>query len=344
MFKRLLLGAILFLFPVAAQAQEFTCSFESDPGSTQNFCFDGKSTPVIPSGRTITWLPTGGWNGTGGAQITIAACSSDCSTSTNQGNIGWDVNVGGSQPSLGASKFVRFRIKLLSKMGPIGASKFILFGSDDYRSIPKLGLPFDQNGVCQPSNEGNDHYGVFDADTDPTDAFIRATDYGLGGSFTSLASGSGTTIQSNYAMWAPGVSVSVNCAAFIILPYTGVGGVADIKPQNNAAISQSGWVHIQYETISGAQDSAGFKVWANNNTYASPTTQHLNMTNSGGEIQTTGWNGVYAIGGYWGMGSSNDVSFVIDDVEISDTFDSSYYEAAGAGANTVIRLRSILEN
>jgi hypothetical protein len=327
---------------VTLSAQEFRCTFESDPGGGQNFCFAGKVTPTIPSGRTITWERTSGWKGTGAAKITVHGCTtaSGCSTALNQGNVGWFTNpIGGTYP-LGSRKFIRYRLKLASKMGNIGAAKFNLFGSDDYRTIPKLGLPFNTNAGCHPSSEGNDYYGVFLPDTDPANAYLRAEDFGLGldtvptRGFSELATGSGTTLQSNYAMWSPGIGISFNCAPFILLPYVGPGGVADIKPQNNAAPSQDGWVHIQVEVISGAQGQAGFKVWANNNNYNSPTTQALNMNQPGAAMLTTAWEGSYHIGGYWGMASSNPVAFLIDDVEISNTFSTTFYELAGSSPST----------
>jgi hypothetical protein len=132
-------------------------------------------------------------------------------------------------------------------------------------------------------------------------------------------------------MLTPGVNIGFNCAPFVIL--ANVPTVSDIKPQENAAISQSGWVHYQLGITSGTCGNADLRVWVNNNTFGSPTVQALNMNVSGSEsacaIPVTGWESSYAIGGYWGQGSTTATAIIFDDVEISNTFDSSFYEVAG---------------
>lgn len=330
------------LLPVLASAQEFEAQFENpDENGTGIYNFDGKPTPALPSGVTFTHLATGGRGGTGGVQITLTHCSAGptCNRSDNQGNASFRKDTLGGTYTTGVSKrYVRWSQRMLSDVEEYG-SKFMIMaqnGPSNERVIFQHDAPFDTNSGCHPSGEGNDFYGgVILADpSEPPNIYLRATDFGFGSSWITQAGG--TLNPTPYSTLVPHVNIGFNCAPFVLLPST---SVANIKPQETADITVNHWVDYQVEIISGTCGNAGFKVWANNDTYASPTTQALNMNTAGSEgtcaIVTDNWNGSIDIGGFVGLGpGASDIVYTLDRFEVSNSFDSSFHaDGEGGGSN-----------
>ena len=110
-------------------------------------------------------------------------------------------------------------------------------------------------------------------------------------------------------------------------------GPAFIPPAGDALAPADGWHHIQYAARSGDATTSRLRIWHNNNTEGSPTRQLLGVD---GGLGNEGWGGgaFFIIGASWGNSHPEDISFLIDDFELGDTFDSTWYPGevvSGAG-------------
>lgn len=312
-----LLTLALVLYAAPALAQEFKCAFE-EPGSGQNYCFAGKATPVIPSGRTITHLPTGGWNGTGGAQITVDGCKSGCNTSTNQGNIGWFTPPLGGTYKLGTPRYIRWRMKVLTQFPAPSSGKFILMGRDDERFMA-LWQGVESTAGCTPSGQWGSYWdSVKPVTPQPSGVWTESGHWRL----SKFPTGA-----SDYSFVVPHINIGWSCAAAALVARN---TAPPIKPNHRGAVSDQGWTSHQIEVTPGACGAADIRYWVNNNTYEQPDSQALNMTLPNCAMGVDDWAGSVHFGGYWGVASpTSSLVFVVDDFEISNTFDPKFFKVQG---------------
>jgi hypothetical protein len=314
--------------PLSAQASVWFRADFSQNGGLYNFAnrFAQSATTWLTDHR-----PTGGWNGSGGAHVVVKGCNAStgrpCNTSENQFNIGWQTPALTSRT--GNDEFIRFRIKFdpgtVFTPDQFGA-KFILHGSrGSDRWIIHLYPPYDNNG-CTIGFESYNYFGWFpppyvyvgenqqprlDA-TIPTSRhqWYRNSQWGL----PAFSRGAGP-----FGGFNPNVNITWSCAPAVLVHGP---DVAAVKPQNNGAAPAGGWYHLQFQAIPGPAGASGMRSWANNNSQGAPSSERLNMPEA---LFTGALNQGVFVGGYWGIGQSQDIGFTIDDFEIGPVFDPNWY-------------------
>jgi len=328
MLKRISLAAIVALwcaFLVSSSDAQVTTWFRANfdvLGSANLYNFGNRYAQDAAHPWVATHLPTGGWNGTGGAHVTVKGCTAatgrPCNTSENQFNIGWQTPPIGTplgRPfQIGDSAFLRFRIKFdpdfVYAIGASGA-KFILWGqtrtTPNSRWIVHL-FPPTANPGCTLGFPAYGDGGM--GWTPPASIWYQAASWGLP-SFVA---------NSPFAGFTSHVNVGWSCNPAVLVH--GSDRTPALKPQANGAAPVDGWYHLQFQATSGADGTADFRTWANNNNQATPSAEHLNMVEG---LGVTGWSGVIEVGGYWGVGQSQDVGYTIDDFEAGGTFDPNWY-------------------
>jgi hypothetical protein len=260
-------------------------------------------------------LPTGGWNQTGGAHVTIHGCGTNCSSSTNQFNAGWQTGslstLGKPTSAIGDSVWFRWRIRFDDETRwrtttPATSAKFLLFGSTgaepNSRVILHLFNPY-QNGGCSLGFD----YGYNDPPYEPDVEWITPADFGL----------SASQWTGDYGSFSPHVNISWACAAGVAVTHADMP--SPVAPQHVGAAPVNGWYHLQFYVKSGDGD-AEFRVYANNDDEANPSSRRTGI-----DLHTTGWDGQVDFGGYWGVGGSENISFIVDDFQVGDSFDPNWY-------------------
>jgi hypothetical protein len=313
MLKRISLVAIVALwcaFTVSSTDAQVSTWFRADFNGTGGLYNFANRFAQSATTWTTDHRATGGWNGSGGAHVVVKGCNAStgrpCNTSENQFNIGWQTP---AIPWTGTTGFYRFRIKFdpntVFTPGAFGA-KFTLHGSSgSNRWIDHLMPPYANNG-CTIGFESYSFMGW----TPPASQWHQASHWGL----PAFSRGAGP-----YAGFNPNVNIGWSCAPAALVHGSDVPAV---KPQNNGAAPVDGWYHRQVQVITGAAGQAGFRTWMNNNNQSAPSSERVNLPEA---LSASALNqGVY-VGGYWGIGQSQDIGFVIDDFEVGPTFDPTWY-------------------
>jgi hypothetical protein len=258
----------------------------------------------------------GGWGGSGGAHVRIAPCAG-CDTSTNQFNIGWATSdllaLGKPTSAVGDHVYVRFRIRFDDDArwtvdSPFKHSaKFVLFGQTgsepNSRVILHLFNPYEHGG-CSP---GFAYY-----DPRPRTEWVDPEDWGLG----PIGWGD-PSLAGHYAAFTAHVNISWDCAPGVLVTHG--ANPSPLPPQHAGAPPADGFYHLQFLLKSGDSD-AEFRIWANNNDESNPSSRR-----AGFSLHTEGWDGGLIVGGYWAVGSGEPMGFVLDDVEIGDSFAPAWF-------------------
>jgi hypothetical protein len=89
------------------------------------------------------------------------------------------------------------------------------------------------------------------------------------------------------------------------------------------------WEHVQYAFRFGGPGTASVKLWLNNNNYGAPTHQDVNWSTTW-NVSRSQMNAGMDLGGYLSDQVENDVTWDLMDVEIANSFDSSWYPGGGS--------------
>lgn len=288
----------------------------------QNMYGFGNRYPQSDTTWTTEHLPTGGWNGSAGAHVQIAGCGDGCNTSENQFNIGWVTpalsSLGKPTAEVGEEVFIRWRIRFDEDHRWVGntnmkaSAKFVLFGTTgdavpNSRVILHLFNPY-ENGGCSLGFD----YSFTDPPYQPTVEWVQPADWGLGADSWEAAD-----LLGHVGSFSAHVNIGWDCAPGVLV--THAGGV-ELPPQHVGAAPQDGWYHLQFALRSGLDGSAQFRIWANNNDFAQPSSQRTDF-----DLQVVGWDDTVNFGGYWGVATPNTMGFVVDDLEVGDGFDAGWY-------------------
>jgi hypothetical protein len=256
-------------------------------------------------------LPTGGWNGTGGAHVVMHA-------GATQYNFGWVTQGLGRSFAIGDSVYIRFRIKYDENMRASTAwgNKFIMMGntgtSPNSRIIVYMNPPHDSRGCT---------LGFTQNGSNP--AWAVPSYYGISVSGNSFFN---SNVQSMVWSLAPHVNIGWECAPPVLqtVPSNPLGA----RPgSSGSAAASNGWYHIQIYAQSGGPGQGAFKTWANNNNGGAPTSQQIGLPNG---LGVNGWQNGASFGGYMDNNTpTTNLGYTIDDFEIGGTFDSSWYPGGG---------------
>jgi hypothetical protein len=86
-----------------------------------------------------------------------------------------------------------------------------------------------------------------------------------------------------------------------------------------------GWYHLQLAARSGAYPNSRFRIWANTNDPANPTSDNtLHPSNEAG-LGVTGWSGGTTLGGYVDQPNPQTQSIIISGFEVDRNFRSDWY-------------------
>lgn len=107
----------------------------------------------------------------------------------------------------------------------------------------------------------------------------------------------------------------------------------------STAIVQAGiWYHVQLGVHTDASGGAWYRLWINNNNEAAPDEEVTGFSRG-----TTDWDSSQVFGGFWTDARTGDTSWIVDDHQIDDAFDSTWYQSAsaasGAGGAGRVRMR-----
>jgi hypothetical protein len=270
---------------------------------------------------TDTWetthLPSGGWNGSAGAHVIIHPCNG-CNTSTNQFNTGWQTpelsTLGKPESVPGDGVYIRWRIRFDDEHRwtydtPAKASaKFVLFGQTgaepNSRVILHLFNPV-ENGGCTP--------GFTYTDPPGSPEWVHPEEWGLPN-----ATWNEPALAGRYGAFTAHVNIGWDCAQGVLVTHG--DNPSPLAPQHVGATPVGGWYHLQYYLKSGLASDGEFRIWANNNDEANPSSMR-----TGFDLGVAGWSGMVDFVGYWGMATGNHNGFVVDDLEIGDSFHPGWY-------------------
>lgn len=271
-----------------------------NPNGDQRYNYSYK----YPQGSwTWTHLPTGGWGASGAAHIQMHA-------GQTQYSFGFVTQQLGHTFQNGEGVYIRFRIRYDEAMRgtPDWGNKFILMGTTgttpNSRLIIYMNPPHPSRGCTLDFT-----------DNGQTPAWAVPSYYGVSGSsFASL-------IPVAWSL-APHVNISWDCGPPVLQTIPSNPLEARPGPANSAK-AVDGWYHIQIYAQSGGPGQGVFKSWANNNDFNSPSAERNGLT---GGLGVVGWGDGAVIGGYMDNATpTTDLGYVIDDVEIGDTFHPAWY-------------------
>jgi hypothetical protein len=318
-----LAGAIATV-PVHAQsAPWFRADFENlNQSGTNMYNFANRYAQSSTTWQ-VTHTTNQGWNGSAAPHAVVHGCSggAGCNLSEHQFNIGWTTPSLGGTRAMGSPVFIRYRIKFdpdtRFPQGQLRA-KFIMLGqtgtSPNSRWIIHLLGPHDNQG-CSLAFDSYSSMGWIPSST----YWYRGSQFGLPAEFGS------SSLNDRYAGFVSNVNIGWSCTpAVLVAPSNHPSPVP--KPQNRGAAAVGGWYHLQFEAVPGNNGQADFRIWANNNTQTSPSSEHVNMADGLG-IQ--GWTGGVDVGGYWQTSYPGSIGFIIDDFEVGGSFDPNWYPGAG---------------
>ena len=310
----------------AAGAQVlYTNSMDSpNAGGTLRYGFDGIHNT---NGQwSVTHLPTGGWQGSGAAQVTLNAGQA-------QYMLGWWTPGLNWTPAQGDGVFIRFRMRWPSGQPASTAVrvKFLLIGSVSdgtdatSRVITFLGTA--GGGVCTLEQGTAFYGGGFQEHHRPSDYGINITGDRFNGNYVGLSM--------NRNIEGPGA-----CAAPPIMMTSFNNSNRGTPGYNHAEFgtvsgnrADDGWYHIQIEAKSGSAGNAYFKQWANNNNYATPSSKQQPLryaaNNAAMGLSATGWGNGVSVGAYVDTPPGSNFSYILEDFQVGRSFDPNWYPGGG---------------
>lgn len=308
--RALFAAVYLVLSSLPALAQQpvwFSEDFEN-PGNNGQYGFGY----VYPTAGywTNQHLPTGGWDGRGAAQVTMLA-------GRTQYGFGWAMTNLNRSFAMGDAFYLRFRVRFQETMraNEGWGNKFIMMGvtgtSPNSRFILYMSPPSGNSGCTLGMRAPNDGPWAYPGY------------YGISG-FTSFSTS--PLLQDSWSV-APKVNIGWDCAPPIY--FTRPTNSRNATPGANSARPSNGWYHVQIYVQSGAPGQGAFKTWANNNTFSTPTSQKIGLSEG---LGVQDWNRGASIGGYMDTATpSTNLGYTIDDVQIGPTFDPAWYPGASPG-------------
>ena len=259
---------------------------------------------------SLSHLPTGGYNGSGAAQIRI-------NPGFNDYNLGFIISPLNRTFNMGDSMFIRFRIRYNDNYGgfidPEGRNKFILIGTTgttpNSRIIVHMRPPNDSFGCTLGQVDYLNNTGPF--------PWATPGYFGLTGSWFA------PPLQGQYGSLGPYVNINWigNCAPPALVA---AGNNSNAPaPGPNSARPVNGWYHFQIQATSGNPGSGAFRVWVNNNNYGAPTSQQIGLRDG---LGVTGWgNSQLFVGGYQDGISTTTLGYRLDDFQLASVYDASWY-------------------
>jgi len=281
--------AALLTLCAGAQAQTsgtvlFRDGFE---GSAPRFGF-GYSYPPSSSEFSLEKLASGGFNGAAGHLRTFAGAE--------QYGLGWSTSPLGRSFANGDAVYIRFRIRYDDDHRWTGngslQNKFLMMGNADSSPNSRFIIHSEKPHQTSGCTLG------FNGDGNGTRWLPR--DFGM-----NYNSWDDPAIAGLWGSLAIKVNISWSCAAPV-------------------PVTRGVWYHVQVYAKSGLNNTGEFKMWVNNNNFASPNSRATGFT-----LGSDSWANGFTIGGYQTDTPSTTGGFRLDDVEIGTAFDGAWAAAEG---------------
>jgi hypothetical protein len=314
---------VCLLFSVSASAQHVR-TFE-DPNANCPGCYGFDST-YARTNWTTTHLPTGGWNGTGAPQITLLA-------GREQYGFGFNGN-SGLQFVSGESAFIRLRFKWAPGFPSVNSGqvriKFFLHGGNSSLSRTIMFLGTNDVGACLPGQQTNPVAGT-GYNKPGYSAYHLPSDYGGSGVWDGRTFGFifQRNIEGPASCGSPPILVQGNGVTPLALGYT--NSRFGTHRGGPSPVNGDGWFHLQFEARCNADANlVYFKAWANHNVYGEPTSFQAPLRTLGGGLtpmQCGDWGG-YVLGAFVDTTPGANISYIVDDFQMSKSFDPAWYPGA----------------
>lgn len=293
--------------PPRASDLLFRCDFEEPVNGPSKFMYNFASKVPMGSWRG-EHLPRGGFGGTGGVHIVML-------TGQVQYTLGFITPPLAHTFAMGDGVYLRFRIRYdeTTRASNDWGNKFILMGRT--RTSPNSRVIVHMRPPAESSNWTLGMRDWSDPEKRPY-PWAVPSHFGIEG-FSSFL---GTELTPYSWGLSAGVNIGWDCAPAVFQtipsnPYRGAPG-----PHSERA--RDGWYHVQIYAQSGQPGQGMFKVWANNNSQSTPTSERIGLPEG---LGVEGWSEAVKIGGYAdNRAPLSDVGYTLDDFEIGLTFDPNW--------------------
>lgn len=231
-----------------------------------------------------------------------------------QGTLGWAQETGFPEFSMGDAVYVRIRFRLdntwrFQRSSYPGSwqmeNKFFMMGGS---STPASRFVIFMQGqqsnfqcmlAASPSNPG--------VDTSPAGFGLAAPDW------------DDPSIAYQFGSISAHVNIDTECAGPTLIHYGNRSPAVAPAPGGFSAAPVNGWYHLQVYVKSGLNGTGEFKIWVNNNTFASPS-----AVSPGVSLGVTGWNNGFQIGGNIQGPLTPASGYRLGAVEVGRTFDPNW--------------------
>jgi hypothetical protein len=282
--------AVILLLPQGAYAQSQDVVFRED-FNTGPPSYSFSYTFPTAGMYTLSHDADGGPDRSGAAHLRMLA-------GRDQYNLGWVAATSGRSYSVGDAVYIRFRIRFdddhLWQGGGSLQNKFILLGESRAETQSRIIVHNEKPHPTSGCSLGYDRY-------DGSGPRWMPRDFGL-----NYSSWEDPAIAGRYSSLSVKVNIGLDCTPPLLL-------------------TRGEWYHVQIYAKSSSNGTGEFKVWMNNNDFASPNSQ-----TRGFNLGTHAWDSGMTVGGFMSEAPTRDGGYLIDDVELGGSFDSGW--ATGAPA------------
>lgn len=269
--------------------------------------YQGVDEPTCPvQAYTFTHLPTGGLGGGGAAQITMTA-------GVGQRTIGWTIDLPANTPTTqGSTLYGGFAIKYGA------SSRFRQYNNGTGKMENKFIIgPGSNDRVMILQHAPVDNQRCTLSSFDPLFPNLNEpNDYGLTGTDWHAAA-----IDDQYGSFSVGKEeTGYECAGPALVTYPG-----------NTLAPSDGWYRIQWAVTcssTSSADDARFRLWVNNGNVNSPTLDvqaPIGAPSGSSAFDCADWAGQWNVGGYWTNEPNADFTFILDNVQFTSAFDTTFH-------------------
>lgn len=280
----LLWFAATLMLPLYAMAQSQGQIVQEDfNGGAPNYSF--AHTFPLAGMYTLSHDADGGPDGSGAAHLRMLA-------GRDQYNLGWVASTSGGSFSVGDAVYFRFRIRFDDDHLWLGGgslqNKFILLGESRAQTQSRIIIHNEKPHPTSGCSLGYDRY-------DGSGPRWMPRDFGL-----NYSSWEDPQIAGLYSSLSVKVNISLDCTPPLLL-------------------TRGEWYDVQIYAASSSNRTGEFKIWVNNNNFASPDSQVR-----GFNLGTFGWSSGMTVGGFMSEAPDRDGGYRIDDVQLGTSFDSDW--------------------
>ncbi|MGH7129191.1 MAG: hypothetical protein ACREIV_11535 [Planctomycetaceae bacterium] len=277
-------AAAVSLLPLAAAAQSQSIVFrERFSSGAPGYAF--AHTFPLAGMYTLSHDANGGPDGSGAAHLRMLA-------GRDQYNLGWVAGTSGRSFGVGDAVYIRFRIRFDDDHLWLGGgslqNKFILLGESRAATQSRIIVHNEKPHPTSGCALGYDRY-------DGSGPRWLPRDFGL-----NYSSWEDPAISGKYSSLSVKVNIGLDCTPPVLL-------------------TRGEWYDVQIYAKSSSNRTGEFKVWVNNNDFASPDSQVR-----GFNLGTHGWSSGMTVGGFMSEAPARDGGFLVDDVELATTFDPDW--------------------